>query len=170
MEKNIILVGLMGAGKSSIGIELSKYLGFEFYDTDMMIELEQNIKISQIFSTYGEEYFRNLETVMISKVSSFSRSVISTGGGSIQNVDNLAKLKQNGVVFYLKACPEILFERVKDDNNRPLLQASKPLEVLKELLIKREKNYMLADVVIETDNKTLIDIVEKIVKEYNARA
>ena len=170
MEKNIILVGLMGAGKSSIGIELSKYLGFEFYDTDMMIELEQNIKISQIFSTYGEEYFRNLETVMISKVSSFSRSVISTGGGSIQNVDNLVKLKQNGVVFYLKACPEILFERVKDDNNRPLLQTSKPLEVLKELLIKREKNYMLADVVIETDNKTLIDIVEKIVKEYNARA
>ena len=160
----------MGAGKSSIGIELSKYLGFEFYDTDMMIELEQNIKISQIFSTYGEEYFRNLETVMISKVSSFSRSVISTGGGSIQNVDNLAKLKQNGVVFYLKANPETLFERVKDDANRPLLQTENPLAILKELLLKREKNYMLADVIIETDNKDKIDIAKEIVKEYNARA
>ena len=97
--KNIILIGFMGSGKSTIGRKLSEKYGLKHIDTDWYIEKEQNMKISDIFSKKGEEYFRNLETELCEKFSKESGNVISTGGGMIKNPKNMAFLKENGIVY-----------------------------------------------------------------------
>ena len=165
--KNIVLVGLMGAGKSSVGKLLAQKLNLSFVDTDELIEKKENIKISDIFSKYGEQYFRDLENKVISDLATKTSLVISTGGGSVQNINNLNALKETGFVIYLKAAPDILFERIKNDNSRPLLKTSNPLETLENLLKKRETNYSMADFIIDTNNKTIDGIISLIIEEYN---
>ncbi|MCQ2957449.1 MAG: shikimate kinase [Candidatus Gastranaerophilales bacterium] len=165
--KNIVLVGLMGAGKSTVGKILADKLSFSFIDTDEFIEQQESTKITEIFAKKGETYFRTLENNVISKISTKNSQVISTGGGSIQNPQNLTCLKDNGFVVYLKASSNILFERIKDDNSRPLLKTKNPLKTLDELLKEREINYNKANFIINTDNKTVDDIINLIIEEYN---
>lgn len=167
--KNLVLVGLMGAGKSTIGKALSKKLSFDFLDTDEVIIKEQETSISDIFAQFGESHFRQLEKNLVKKLSKLENKVISTGGGLVQDIENLDKLKENGIVVYLQASAEILYSRIKNDNTRPLLQVDNPLERLSEILSKREANYKLADFIINTENKTIDDIVNEIVKVYNAQ-
>lgn len=162
MGKNIVLVGLMGAGKTTVGELLAKMYGLVFVDIDKVIELDAGMSISKIFAAKGEEYFRKLESTMILTFSNKSDSIISTGGGAVENGENLKNLKKNGIIVYLKASPEKLFERIKGENNRPLLKNTDPIETLKNLLNKREKNYLKADIIIETDNKTKEEIAEEI--------
>lgn len=162
MGKNIVLVGLMGAGKTSVGRLLAEKFGLDFIDIDEFIEINSKMSVSEIFSKYGEGWFRELEKDAIIVISKKNGSVVSTGGGALENEENLKNFQKNGTLIYLKTSPQILFERVKKQNNRPLLQNENPLETLKILLKKRENNYLKADIIIETDKKTKEEIVKEI--------
>lgn len=170
MKKNIILIGMMGAGKSTIAKALSNKLNYEFIDTDERIEKENKKTITQIFKLYGEAHFRKLEAETIKKLMSLDKKVISTGGGSFQNIENIKNLKQIGIVFYLQTPIEISYERIKNSTNRPLLLKGNPLKSIENLLFEREKNYQKADFIIETNNKTIEQITEEIIQVYNANS
>jgi len=169
--KNIALIGLMGSGKSTIGALLAQKLNLNFIDIDTEIEKKEKITISEIFAQKGEPFFRELESETIKEFSAKTSQIISTGGGAVQNIENLEFLKQNCTLIYLKTSPELLFERIKDDTSRPLLQNQQnenPLEILKELLKKRQENYQKADIIIDTDNKTTIEILDEIIKNVKS--
>jgi shikimate kinase len=164
MANSIILIGLMGSGKTTVGKILADKLGKEFVDTDAIIEKNAGLLINKIFQNFGEEYFRNLEENVIAKISKQKDLIISTGGGSVEREINLINLKKtDGEVFYLSASPETLFDRIKTEKNRPLLENNNPLETLKALLKKREAFYLKADFVIDTNNKDYNDVAKEII-------
>ena len=116
MKKNLVLVGLMGAGKTTVGHLLAEKMQYEFLDTDAIIEQEQGVLISAIFAQKGEAFFRQIESDVIKKVSDFSGKIISTGGGACEKDENIKALKKNSILVYLQASPDILFERIKNRN------------------------------------------------------
>ena len=146
-EKNnsIILTGLPGSGKSTVGKFLSDKTGFGFIDLDSLIEETEGLKITEIFAKFGEKYFRTLETDMIKTLKSKNSFILSTGGGTFQNEDNILLLKNLGTVFYLNVSPDIIYERIKGDRTRPLLNTKDPKTALFDLLLKRDENYKKAD-------------------------
>ena len=162
--KNIVLVGMMGAGKTTIGELLATKLNRELKDIDRVIEQEQKKSIIEIFTDDGEEVFRKLESETIEKFSNMSDLIISTGGGALEKANNLSNLQKNGIIIYLEADIEELFKRVKNETQRPLLKEQDPLEVIKKLIKKREKFYLMADITIITDNKSPEKITEEIIK------
>ena len=162
--KNIVLVGMMGAGKTTVGEFLSAKLNRELKDIDRVIEQEQKKSIIEIFTDDGEEAFRKLESETIEKFSNMSDLIISTGGGALEKANNLSNLQKNGIIIYLEADIEELFKRVKNETQRPLLKEQDPLEVIKKLIKKREKFYLMADITIITDNKSPEKITEEIIK------
>lgn len=162
--KNIVLVGMMGAGKTTIGELLATKLNRELKDIDRVIEQEQKKSIIEIFTDDGEEAFRKLESETIEKFSNMSDLIISTGGGALEKANNLSNLQKNGIIIYLKADIEELFKRVKNETQRPLLKEQDPLEVIKKLIKKREKFYLMANITIITDNKSPEKITEEIIK------
>ena len=168
MKNNIVLVGMMGAGKSTIGLELEKVLeGFTLVDMDLEIEKRTGMKISEIFEKYGEEYFRNYETSLIKELCEKDHQIISTGGGVFEKEENRKILKENGIVFYLKATAEKLFDRIKSQTHRPLLKQGFGVEKVKSILDNREANYSKADIIIDTENMLPQNIVKRIVEEGN---
>lgn len=166
--KNISFIGLMGSGKSTLGAALAQKLGLEFVDIDTEIEAKTGLQISEIFAQKGEGFFREVESQILKEFAEKSGQVISTGGGAVQKEENLRILKENSTVIYLKTSPEVLFERVKTNTSRPLLQNAKPLETLCELLEKREPNYKKADIIVATDGKTVDEIVNEIIKNVES--
>ena len=162
MEKNIVLVGLMGAGKTTVGKYLAEKYKKDFIDTDAIIEAQKKTSIPDIFAKYGEDIFRQIEANIIKKISEQNNKIISTGGGVVENAENINNLKKNGILVYLKAPAKVLYERIKNQNNRPLLQNENPLKTLQGLLQKREKNYMKADIIIETENKSVAEIAQEV--------
>lgn len=162
--KNIVMVGMMGAGKTTVGELLATKLNRELKDIDRVIEQEQKKSIIEIFTDDGEEAFRKLESETIEKFSNMSDLIISTGGGALEKANNLSNLQKNGIIIYLKADIEELFKRVKNETQRPLLKEQDPLEVIKKLIKKREKFYLMADITIITDNKSPEKITEEIIK------
>ena len=162
--KNIVLVGMMGAGKTTVGELLATKLNRELKDIDCVIEQEQKKSIIEIFTDDGEEAFRKLESETIEKFSNMSDLIISTGGGALEKANNLSILQKNGIIIYLKADIEELFKRVKNETQRPLLKEQDPLEVIKKLIKKRKKFYLMADITIITDNKSPEKITEEIIK------
>ncbi len=169
-KKNIVLIGMMGAGKTFIAKNLLKILkDFSLLDIDLEIEKNQNMTISEIFEKYGENHFRNLERKIIEQNTTCKNLIISLGGGAFEDKINQKNLKENGIIFYLKTDEETLFNRIKNEDNRPLLKTENPFETLKKLLQKREKNYLKADFVIQTDNKTVDIILDEIIKNYEKK-
>ncbi|MDD3419196.1 MAG: shikimate kinase [Candidatus Gastranaerophilales bacterium] len=166
--KNIALIGLMGSGKTTIGVLLAKKLGVDFVDIDEKIEQKEKTSITKIFETKGEEYFRQVESTLLQDYGKRQNLVISTGGGAVQKEENLQILKSNCTIIYLKASPNELFSRIKDDTSRPLLQTLNPLLTLEELLKKREKNYLMADIIINTEAKTTEQILDEIIKNVKS--
>jgi len=162
MFKNIILTGFMGVGKTSVGTRLAKDLGYAFVDTDTLIEADQKITIAEIFSTFGEPRFRDVETRIILQVLEDEGQVISTGGGAVIRDENRAAFKKAGLVVCLTARPEVIFERIKHETHRPLLQTPDPLSRIRELLASREKFYHQADLIIDTSDKSVDDAVREI--------
>lgn len=164
---NIILIGMPGAGKTFIGGKLAKLLAhFSYIDTDDEIENDTGLEISEIFKKQGEKYFRELESTKIKEVSTVRNQIISIGGGAFENLENIQALKKNGLVFYLKAPVNELFKRIKDQTHRPLIQEKSAEETLKNLLKKREKNYLKAHFVIDTNQKQAYTILDAILNEY----
>lgn len=164
---NIVLVGLSGSGKTTIGKLLEKYLsGMKFVDTDEIIVKRENKSINEIFAESGEQKFREIERIVVENVSDENNLIISTGGGVVLNKENILNLKKNGVVFYLKTSPEVISERLKNDDTRPLLKVDDVKEKLYKMLETREKFYQTADFSVKTDGLSPEEVVELIVKEY----
>lgn len=163
-DKNIVLVGLMGSGKSSTGLALAKMLKRKIFSTDQMIELEQGKTIAQIFEDKGELHFRQLERDLVKNLSEKKKAIIDCGGGVFVNEENRKSLKQSGVVIYLSGTVETLYARVKTRTNRPLLQVEDPKKKLQDLLKEREKFYKEADLTFKTDGKTPREVAEEIRK------
>lgn len=162
---NIILIGFMGAGKTTVGLELSKKLELPFMDTDLRIEEEQKRTISDIFAKEGEAYFRGLETQQIEKLISEAKgSIISVGGGLPVQEVNHPLLKQLGKTVYLKAKKETLVKRLQGDTSRPLLQGGELEQKIASLMADREAIYeKVADVVVKTDGKSLEDVIGEVI-------
>lgn len=165
---NIILIGMPGAGKTFIGGKLAKLLvHFSYIDTDEEIEKDAGLEIAEIFEKQGEKIFRELETAKIKAISENRNQIISIGGGAFENPENIQALNKNGLTFYLKAPVNEIFDRIKDQTHRPLLQEKDALQILKNLLKKREKNYLKAHFVIDTSKKQAYTILDDILKEYD---
>lgn len=162
MFKNIILTGFMGVGKTSVGTRLAKDLGYTFVDTDALIEADQKTTITEIFSSFGEPYFRDVETRIIRQVLEGANQVVSTGGGAVIRDENRAAFKKAGFVVCLTARPEVIYERIKQETHRPLLQTPDPLAKIRELLGSREKFYRQADFVFDTSTKSVDDVIGEI--------
>lgn len=162
MFKNIILTGFMGVGKTSVGTRLAKDLGFTFVDTDELIEADQKMTITGIFSTFGEPYFRDVETRIIKQVLENENQVVSTGGGAVIRDGNRKAFKENGVTICLTAHPESIHDRIKHETHRPLLQGEDPLAKIRELLDAREQFYRQADFVIDTSERFVDDVINEI--------
>jgi shikimate kinase len=154
--QNVILIGFMGTGKSSIGRMVAHSLGFEFVDTDDRIIESEGKSIAEIFADEGEDYFRDLETKTLLACGSESKQVLATGGGVILREENRRILAKSGYVIWLKASPEAILDRVSRNRDRPLLQTSDPLQTIQKLLKEREELYVAAsDFVIDTNELTL---------------
>jgi len=161
--KNIILTGFMGTGKTAVGRELSRLLDMKLLDVDTEIEHEQNMTINEIFKQYGEPRFREIETAMIKNITRNSNVIISTGGGVVLKQENMDALRENGIIVCLKAKPETILNRTNNNNERPLLQVRNPLERIRDLLNFRNPYYDKADIVIDTEEKTPLQIAGEII-------
>src|SRR5512135_2902183 len=159
MFKNIILTGFMGVGKTSVGTRLAKDLGFTFVDTDDLIEADQRMTITDIFAKFGEPRFREIESRIVQQVMTGENQVISTGGGAVIRDGNRTAFKKAGLVVCLSARPEVIYERIKHEIHRPLLQTPDPLSKIKELLESRAAFYAQADMIIDTSEKTVDDVI-----------
>ena len=153
----------MGTGKSAVGRRLAARLGRRFFDTDVLIEQEAKTSIANIFSQKGEAYFRALEREMINRICQEKVIVIATGGGAIVSEENATRLKENGTVICLTATPETIFERVRNNADRPLLQGPDPLEKIRSLLAIRAEAYARADMTIDTSTLDIERVVEAII-------
>ena len=161
---NIFLIGFMGAGKSTISDYLKNALAMDVVEMDQCIVERQGMSISDIFETYGEEYFRELETNLLIEMQSRSNVVVSCGGGVPMRERNVAEMKKNGRVVLLTAKPETILERVKDNHDRPLLENNKNVSFIADLLEKRRAKYeAAADIVVETDGKNELEICEELI-------
>jgi shikimate kinase len=160
-EKNIVLVGFMGTGKSTVGKLLAKRLKRQWVDVDQRIEEAEKRKIAEIFEKEGEAHFRRLERETIEKVAAGTNLVITTGGGAVIDPANRAALKKNGLLIALSASPETIFQRVRRSKHRPLLKGDM-LAQIKRLLAERENHYREADGTFSTDGKTASQVAEAI--------
>ncbi len=149
-RRNIVFVGLMGAGKSAIGRSVAQQLRIPFVDTDDEIERVSRMTISELFASYGEEEFRALETRVIKRLLRGGPKVVSTGGGAFINENTRRHIKRGGVSLWLKADLEVLWERVNKRDHRPLLKTENPKETLAALMEKRYPIYCDADITIES--------------------
>ena len=161
---NIVLIGFMGCGKTTVGIKLSYHMRMAFLDTDKLIEKEQEKEITEIFAQDGEAYFREMETQLLEElIETESGKIISTGGGLPVQAKNRPLLKKLGTVVYLKVKPETVYERLKDDDKRPLLQCEDPLQRIRTLMAQRESAYAdAADVIVQVDGKDFDTIIKEI--------
>ncbi|MBU0654778.1 MAG: shikimate kinase AroK [Gammaproteobacteria bacterium] len=163
MQKNIILVGLMGAGKSTIGRQLARRLNLTFYDSDKVIEERTGVSIPTIFAIEGEQGFREREELVIAEFAAMPGILLATGGGSVLRETNRAHIKAGGCVIYLRATADQLFQRIKHDKSRPLMQTENPLQTLRDLLKTREPLYMeVADLVVSTGKQKVNVILRDI--------
>lgn len=162
MHRNIILTGFMGAGKTSVGVRLARDLGYAFVDTDGLIEADQKTTITAIFSNFGEAYFRDVESRVIRQVLESGEQVVATGGGAVIREENRKAFKEGGITICLAARPETVYERIRHETHRPLLQVPDPLARIRGLLADREQFYRQADLVIETDGKTVDGVIDEI--------
>lgn len=166
MPGNFYLVGLMGAGKTTVGRALARATQKTFYDSDHDIEARTGAKIPMIFEIEGESGFREREAESIAELTQLHGIVLGTGGGVILNPNNRKLLRRNGYVIYLRASPEELYSRTCHDKNRPLLQTADPLGKLKELYEIRDPLYReVADLVIDTSQQTVNSLLQLLLKE-----
>lgn len=161
-QPNIVLIGFMGTGKSSVGKRLSSQLRMRYVDIDSIIEQDSQRLITDIFEEDGEDYFRKLESEAVNNVSNYDNHVISTGGGVVLRESNISRLKENGVVFCLTATPEEIFKRVSHHTHRPLLQTPDAMDTIRTMLSERKPYYEKADYMIHTTGRTFDEIISHI--------
>ncbi len=169
MPKNIILIGPMGAGKSSVGKRLAKQLNRKFYDCDKVLEDRTGVAITTIFELEGEQSFRQRETKILRDLVSHKNAVIATGGGVVLVPENLNLIKQNGIVVYLQASVNSQIKRTRHDKKRPLLQTQDRHATLQKLANERNAIYeKISDLVVDTNTQSISSSIEQICTQVNS--
>ena len=168
--ENIALIGFMGTGKSSVGQIVAAQLHFSFLDTDELIESRAGRSVTEIFSQAGETMFRDLEKQLLSELSRAKKTVISTGGGLAANAANLASLKEHALVVCLWASPELIWQRVRGQVHRPLLQGPDPEGRIRQLLSAREPFYKQADVLVNTEQRSVKEVAQHVLHQFHLAA
>ncbi len=165
LNKSIALVGMMGAGKTAIGKALAERLNIAFIDSDEEIVRAANMTIAEIFERDGEAFFRQKETQVLERLFQEERAIISTGGGAFLSPQNRTIIDDHGVSIWLKVDLEILWNRVKHKDTRPLLRTANPYQTLKELLAQRVPSYQEARVIVEAEpHLTIEQMCDKVIK------
>lgn len=159
---NIVLVGFMATGKTEVAKRLSEVLGLKYISTDKLIEERLGKTINEVFSQHGEKYFRDIEKEIVKEVSELENFIIDAGGGVMLNEENIKDLKKKGIIICLQAKPEAILERLKDKNDRPLLNTEDKLKRIRKLQKERAKHYRKADYSIDTSNLKIEEIVAKV--------
>lgn len=168
--QNVYLVGLMGSGKTTIGRSLAKRLDLEFVDSDREIESRTGVSIPTIFEIEGEDGFRKREAQVIADCSKLNGRVVATGGGVVLRPENRANLRSSGIVVYLNVPPYTLWERTRNDRNRPLLQVGDPLLKLRELFDQRDALYReVADLIVDGSRISAQGVLQLLIKEVGER-
>ena len=167
-RKNILLIGFMGTGKSTISRRLHKLLKMREVDTDAIIVEREGMSISDIFAEKGEEAFRNMETDLLRELKKERNLIISCGGGMALRDENAAIMKEAGTVVWLTAKPETILKRVEHDDRRPLLRGNKNVPFIENLLNQRYPKYKAAaDLEVKTDDRSIQSICEEIIKKIS---
>ena len=168
IASNIFLVGPMGAGKSTVGKQLAKALGRDFYDSDKEIEKRTGVSISWIFEMEGEDGFRLREQKVIDELTELKNIVLATGGGAVLAEQNRRALRSRGYVIYLSASVEQLLRRTNKDKNRPLLQTDKPKDTITDLMAERAPLYQdVADIELRTGDQSIQYVVSELIKQLD---
>lgn len=165
--RNLALIGFMGTGKSSVGKFVADQLRFVFLDTDHLIESRAGKSISDIFAQDGEAAFREWERRVVEELAAGRRTVISTGGGLPANEANFASLKSHALVVCLWASPEKIWERVRGQSHRPLLNEPNPLEKIRRLLAVRVPFYRQADVLLNTEMRSIREVALQVIHQFH---
>jgi len=164
-SRNIFLVGLMGAGKTTVARQLARRLGKTFYDTDHEIERRTGVRVQVIFEIEGEPGFRAREAQMVDSLTALQDVVLGTGGGVVLKPENRALLASRGFVIYLRAQPRDLYQRTRHDKSRPLLATDDPLARLEELQRVRDPLYReVADLIVDTGRQSVGALVDQLLK------
>ncbi len=169
LARTIALVGMMGAGKSSIGRRLAARMHVGFHDADSEIESAAGRPITAIFGAYGEAAFRDCEARVISRLLDTPAHVLATGGGAYMSDATRKKLREKATTVWLRAPVDVLFARVKRKGERPLLNTDNPRETLERILRERELTYGLADIIIDSEDAPHGETVEKLMLELTAK-
>jgi len=167
---NIALIGFMGAGKTSVGRLVAEQLHFDYLDTDELIQSRTGRTITEIFSTDGEAAFRKMEQELVAELATRTKTVIATGGGLPVNPQNLVGLKTHALVVCLWASPETIWERVKNQTHRPLLRDADPRKKIRELLAAREPFYRQADVLLNTELRSIREVAQQVAHQFRPEA
>jgi shikimate kinase len=166
--RNLALIGFMGAGKSSVGQIVAQRLRFDFLDTDAWIEARAGRTITQIFAEQGEPAFRELERQVVEHLATLSGTIISTGGGLPANGHNFAALQAHSLVVYLWASPETLWQRVRHQRHRPLLDDPDPEAKIRSLLAARDPFYRQADVLITSERRSFVEVALHVINQFRS--
>lgn len=165
-DYNIVLIGFMGTGKSTIAKELARTCQMNIVEMDEEIVRREGRSIADIFAEDGEEYFRDLETALLRELQTKENQVISCGGGAVLREENIEAMKENGCVVLLTALPQTIYERVKNNTDRPILKGNMNQEYIASLMEKRRERYeTAADVTVATDGKTAPQICAEILQK-----
>lgn len=172
MVTRIYLTGFMTSGKSTLGQILANVLGWNFYDLDKELEKDEGQKVSEIFETKGEKYFRKIESVKLEQLSKSDNSIIALGGGTLINDDNLKIILQTGKLVYLKVTPEIIYKRIKNKIDRPLFRdfvlagnsKEQFIKKIEGMLEERNKYYNKADIFFNVDDSPIGITVDRLAK------
>lgn len=170
MENNILLIGFMGAGKTTVSRELTKLTGMEEIDMDAYIVEKEGMSINDMFAQHGEEYFRKKETECLIEIMQSKNRIVSCGGGVVVKDENVEHMKAGGTIVLLTATPETTLERVKNSTDRPILNGNMNVEFITELMNKRKDRYLaVADVIVATDNKSVSEICAEIMDKISKK-
>lgn len=165
LTKNVFITGFMGTGKSTVGIHLAKKTGKTFLDTDYLIESREGKSINEIFLTYGENHFRNLENNILKEICISKDVIVATGGGTLLSKENFQLVHDCGIPILLLANPEVIMKRlIGEEDKRPLLSGAGRLEKITALLNKREESYNRFEYRVDTSNLTVEQVVAKIIE------
>ncbi|MDP9127748.1 MAG: shikimate kinase [Pseudomonadota bacterium] len=163
-SRTIVLVGMMGVGKSSVGRKLALRLGLPFFDSDTEIEVAAGMSVAEFFEFYGEAEFRKGERRVIARLMEGPPHVLSVGGGSYMDADTRKLITEKSVSVWLRADPDLLLERALRRGTRPLLQVTDPSARIRQLLVEREPIYGQADIIVESDDHPVDETVERVLK------
>lgn len=163
---NLVLIGFMGTGKTTVGKKVAKELGMEFVDTDKDVEQVTGLTVKEIFDKFGEVRFRSEEQASVRRLAQGDNRVIATGGGVVLNPGNMDVLRANGVIICLAAEPEVIFERVRRKKTRPLLAAGDLLDNIKKLIQERRDLYRTADATVNTTDMSLQQVRDEVIRLY----